>query len=146
MAVRDDAGRRPRGRPSPAVAHVARRPAHAHRGHRGAPPRRLGTGLAAVLAAVFVASGLRLIAGAGGTLAMDRPGGSTAARAARPPLAPESALGRVSGAAEPSVDDDRAPALPASPSAVSVPACRYADEPAPHAGVDEWASTIVDTI
>lgn len=57
-------------------------------------------------------------------------------------------LGRVGGgpalpgATSPSLDRV-APA--ATPTAVDVPACRFGNEPAPHAGLRDWASTIVDT-
>lgn len=66
-------------------------------------------------------------------IANPSPAGDVFGRAVRAPVAPAKASA-----------DPRPPAT--EPGQVDVPVCRYADAPAPHAGLDEWASTIVDTI
>jgi zinc D-Ala-D-Ala carboxypeptidase len=129
------------------MAHAPRRGDHAHPRTERAPRPRLASGIALAVVAVLAGAGLRLVVGAGGANATDRPPASAPAQVVDSAMPPGPGLARAaSGAAPTAGDDDRAPALPASPSTVAVPVCRYADEPAPHAGVDEWASTIVDTI
>jgi zinc D-Ala-D-Ala carboxypeptidase len=133
VSIRDRGGRSPRGR-------------QAH--------RRPTARLAATVTSVLLGALLLTVAGGwtAGARSIAPPGRghlpprTVTGRAL--PSGPESGLGR---AADPAGSAATATALvPASrptspPASASVPACRFGDAPAVHAGLDDWARTIVDT-